>query len=335
VDGVPAEVRRSVLERLRDLYVSDGDPGVHSAIEWLARNRWDLGRALDAIDRSSPEQGLAGRRCWFVNGVGETMAVMPVAEGAQFVIGSPDSEGGRDSDERLQRAQLDRRFAIATREVTRAQFERYLASNASARPLDAETVPGSSGPDCPVLGVDWLAAAGYCNWLSRREGLVAYYNIRETTLAVPDRGGLGYRLPTEREWEFACRAGARTSRPHGTSEALLTNFAWFLPNAAMQGQPVGRLKPNDFGLFDILGNAFEWTEDRYLPQSVATTAGPGNEARNSGNSRDELEVVLRGGSFSSPATLLRAAYRERSLPSHPLGTYGFRYVRTLPTERGP
>jgi formylglycine-generating enzyme required for sulfatase activity len=261
------------------------------------------------------------------------MAIVPVAEGGAFEMGSPDSEQGRDSDERLHRAVLDHRFAIATREVTAAQFARCLAANPGAGPVAAEPSPSSSCPDCPVVGVDWLAAAGYCNWLSQREGLHPYYEIRDRALSVSDRDGVGYRLPSECEWEFACRAGARTSRPYGASEALLGNFAWFLPNASMHVQPVGRLKPNDFGLFDILGNAFEWTEDRYLRHSIATAVRPAAEEEDPGKSRDELEVVLRGGCSSSPATLLRSAYRERCLPSNPLGTYGFRYVRTLPPTR--
>jgi formylglycine-generating enzyme required for sulfatase activity len=322
-----------VEDRLRDLYASDADPGVHSAIEWLFRQRWDLGRALHAVEESSPDRGLSARRRWFVNGLGETMTVVPVAEGVAFEMGSPESEVGRDSDERLRRAALDHGFAIATREVTVAQFARYLAANPGARRVDVENLTSSSCPDCPVVGVDWLAAAAYCNWLSQREGLHPYYEIRERALSVPDRDGVGYRLPSECEWEFACRAGARTSRPHGASEALLGNFAWFLPNSAMHVQPVGQLKPNDFGLFDILGNAFEWTEDRYLRHSIATTVRRTAEQEDPGKDRDELEVVLRGGSFSSPATLLRSAYRERCLPSNPLGTYGFRYVRTLPPTR--
>jgi formylglycine-generating enzyme required for sulfatase activity len=329
--AVAAESRRPVQESLRDLYVSDGDPGVHSAIAWLFRRRWDLGRALDAIEESVPRHGVSDRRRWFINKLGETMAVIPIAEPVEFVMGSPEEEGGRDSDERFHRARLDRSFAIATREVTAAQFERYRSSDHGASKAGDEIRPASSCPDCPVVGVDWLAVAAFCNWLSRLEGLRPYYDIGSKALSAPDPAGIGYRLPSEREWEFACRAGARTSRPHGASEAMLGHFAWFLPNASMRVQPVGQLKPNDFGLFDILGNAFEWTEDRYFLHGAASIPPPLAGAENPATGRDEMEVVLRGGCFSSPAALLRSAYRERSVPASPLATYGFRYVRTLPT----
>ena len=140
---------------------------------------------------------------------------------------------------------------------------------------------------------------------------------RGATLSVPDRDGLGYRLPTDAEWEYACRAGSRASRPHGSSEALLGNFAWYLPNADNRPHPVGHLKPNDFGLFDMLGNAFEWTEDRYTRYSDGGGHAAIAEGEKTGTSNGCVEVVLRGGSFSSPATLLRSAYRERSSPSDP------------------
>ncbi len=174
-----------------------------------------------------------------------------------------------------------------------------------------------------------MAAAAYCNWLSRRENLQPYYVVQGTELSVQDPAGMGYRLASESEWEYVCRAGSRASRPHGASEELLIDYAWFLSNAGKRAHPVAGLRPNDLGLFDILGNAFEWTEDRYMRD--ITLASPGSApagAKLNSPSRD-VEVVLRGGSFSSPATSLRSAYRERSSPSDPLETYGFRYVRTL------
>ena len=326
--SVPAEIRRDVVERIRVLYVGDGDPGVHSAIDWLFRRKWDLSRELDSLEELGRGREVPLDREWFLNAEGVTMAVILVPKPLEFEMGSAKDEDGSEPDERMHRARLDRSFAVATREVTVAQFDRYLASDPEGRRFGVEKSP-SPCLDCPVIGVDWLAAAAYCNWLSRRENLVPYYLIGGTTLSVPDRDGLGYRLPTEREWEYACRAGSRASRPHGSSEALLGNFAWYLPNADNRPHPVGHLKPNDFGLFDMLGNAFEWTEDRYTRYSDGGGHAAIAEGEKTGTSNGCVEVVLRGGSFSSPATLLRSAYRERSSPSDPLETYGFRYVRTL------
>jgi formylglycine-generating enzyme required for sulfatase activity/serine/threonine protein kinase len=326
--SLPAEILGSAAKRLRELYVGDGDPGVHSAIDWL-RKKWDLGPEFDSLEKSWSGLGVALDRRWFVNLQGVTMAVILVSKPVEFEMGSPKDEDGRDPDERIHRALLDESFAVATREVTVAQFGRYLASDSEGRRFGVENLL-SSCPDCPVTGVNWLTAADYCNWLSRCEKLVPYYFIQGTTLSVPDRNGVGYRLPTEREWEYACRAGSRASRPHGGSEALLRSFAWYLPNAEKRSHAVGHLKPNDLGLFDMLGNAFEWTEDRYTRYSDRGGHETVVEGEKAGITNGCVEVVLRGGSFSSPATALRSAYRERSSPSDPLETYGFRYVRTLP-----
>jgi len=326
--SLPEEVRRLVAERLRRLYASDADPGTHSAIDWLFRARWGLGRQLVSIDQSSRGPEVSAGRNWFVNAEGVTMAVVRVAKPLEFEMGSPEDEDGRDSDERIHAVRLDRSFAIATREVTVVQFERFLASDPKARRSGVGNA-ASSCADCPVLGVDWLAAAAYCNWLSRRENLEPYYLIREMVLSVPHPDGLGYRLPSEREWEYACRAGSRASRPQGASEAFLADYAWFLLNAAKRANPVGGKKPNDLGLFDMLGNAFEWTEDRYTRDIALASPGSAPAGAKIQTPLQEVEVVLRGGSFSSPGTSLRSAYRERSSPSDPLDTYGFRYVRTL------
>ena len=154
--------------------------------------------------------------------------------------------------------------------------------------------------------------------------------LQGDVISVPDPLGLGYRLPSELEWEYACRSGTRSSRPHGASPAFLDGYAWFLLNANKRTHRVGTRKPNDLGLFDMLGNAFEWTGDRYT-RDIAL-AGPGSTTRGAkpGPVSKEVEVALRGGAFSSPATALRSAYREYSSPADPLETYGFRYVRTMP-----
>ena len=326
--SVPDDVRTIMTGRLLARYASDVDSGTHAAIDWLFRVKWGQGSKLDSLDQSWRGKPASSGRNWFVNTEGVTMAVVSLAKPLEFERGSPEDEDGRDSDERIQTVRLERSFAVATREVSVSQFEEFLASDEKARRPGAVNVP-SPFADRPVLGIDWMAAAAYCNWLSLRENLRPYYVVEDMALSVPDPEGLGYRLPSESEWEFACRAGSRTSRPHGASEEFLVDYAWFLSNASKQAHPVGSLKPNDLGLFDMLGNAFEWTEDRYMRD--ITLAHPGSApagARRESRLRD-VEVVLRGGSFSSPATSLRSAYRERSSPSDPLETYGFRYVRTL------
>jgi formylglycine-generating enzyme required for sulfatase activity len=326
--SVPDDVRTIVTARLHASYASDADPGTHAAIDWLLRTKWSLARQLDPLDQSWRGKPVAAGRNWFVNTEGVTMAVISLAKPLEFERGSPDDEDGRDSDERIQAVRLDRSFAVATREVTVAQFERFLASGPQARRPGAANAP-SAGADCPVLGIDWMAAAAYCNWLSQRENLEPYYVVGGMELSVPHSEGPGYRLPSESEWEYACRAGSRASRPHGESEAFLVDYAWFLSNASKRARPVGGLMPNDLGLFDMLGNAFEWTEDRYTRDVTLARPGSTPAGTKPESTVRDIEVVLRGGSFSSPATSMRSAYRERSSPFDPLETYGFRYVRTL------
>ena len=124
-------------------------------------------------------------------------------------------------------------------------------------------------PHVPQKRVTWYQAAAYCNWLSKQEGLAACYEANpkgkyaQGMKIVPNV--LGYRLPTEAEWEYACRAGAGTSRYYGGSEELLGRYAWYSQNSRNRIWPCGRLKPNDFGLFDMLGNVYEWCQDIYPP----------------------------------------------------------------------
>ena len=254
---------------------ADADPGTHAAIDWLLRTKWDLGRELDSLDRVMAGQAeLAAGRNWFVNTEGVTMAVVRVAKPLEFEIGSPEDEDGRDSDERIHTVRLDRSFAIATREVTAAQFERFLASEPRGPPPRRCEARPPSCADCPVLGIDWMAAAAYCNWLSRRENLQPYYLVRgHGALGASIRMGLGTGSPRKVNGNSpAGPARARLDRT-ATSEEFLVNYAWFLSNATKRAHPVGALKPNDLGLFDMLGNAFEWTEDRYTRDSAAREPG--------------------------------------------------------------
>mgnify|MGYP001820495536 CR=1 FL=1 len=137
----------------------------------------------------------------------------------------------------------------------------------------------------------------------------------------------GYRLPTETEWEFACRAGARTSRYYGVTETLLTNYAWYLENGDNHTWPVASLKPNDLGLFDMQGNVFEWVYDTVsdYPSSSedAVPDTPNTKAISNTESR-----VLRGGSFHFHTSDIRSAQRIIRLPAYRGFNFGFRPART-------
>src|SRR5262249_4070093 len=140
----------------------------------------------------------------------------------------------------------------------------------------------SPEPDCPILAVPWYEAARYCNWLSENEGLPKEEWCYEPNQAGQYADGMtlapnweqrtGYRLPSEQEWEYACRAGTVSSRYFGSSDDWVAKFAWYSKNSQNRTWPVGRLKPNDFGLFDMQGNALCWCQDAFGPYELENGA---------------------------------------------------------------
>ena len=140
----------------------------------------------------------------------------------------------------------------------------------------------SPDPDGPRNRVSWYDAAAYCNWLSRQEGRPECYepneggNYAAGMKIKPDALRLsGYRLPTEAEWEYACRAGAGTSRYYGASVDLLGRYARHNASSQEYAWLCGSLLPNDLGLFDMLGDMWEWCHDEF--RRIDTTGKPNND----------------------------------------------------------
>jgi formylglycine-generating enzyme required for sulfatase activity len=144
--------------------------------------------------------------------------------------------------------------------------------------------PSADGPITNL--VNWYTAAASCNWLSQQDGIPEAEWVyprgpgKIRPGMVMEEGYLrqtGYRPPTEAEWEYACRAGAGTSRYYGAAEELLPRYAWYIGNAHEQAWPVGQKKPNDFGLFDMHGNVWVWCQDRGggLPGGPGRSGGGG------------------------------------------------------------
>jgi formylglycine-generating enzyme required for sulfatase activity len=254
-----------------------------------------------------------------------------------FRMGSPPQEALREGGswsrvERPHRRKIGRSFAIAAKEVTVAQFRKFRPEHSFDKQITR------TPEDCPANRVSWYEAAEYCNWLSRQEGLEECYErnaqgkYAEGMKPKPNYLQLtGYRLPTEAEWEFACRAQGITSRYYGETEELLGEYAWYDKNSRERWLlPVGSLKPNDLGLFDMLGNVMEWCQDPwgFYPTEKALKAVEDIEFKGDVFKEKKLRV-RRGGSFSSQAKELRSARRQRNGAEFPSYNGGFRPARTF------
>ena len=367
-EQLPESQRRPLTKKLLEWYRDDPDPGIHSAIDWLLRSgrRGEQARKLDwqgAVTLAEIDHELAakspGRRRWYSDREGHTMVIIrgPV----EFMMGSPESEPGRTPDETQRRVRIPRSFAIASKEATIRQFRRFLEANPEIKqrhtysedPARMARVLQTFSPDedGPQIAVTWYEAAQYCNWLSKLDG------IPESEWVYPSesdqiRSGMklpenylhrtGYRLPSEAEWEYAARAGSTTARFYGAAEELLTEYAWYSknppkqktdpidPNDPHRTWPVGQLKPNDYGFFDIYGNVWEWGQDRRQEHPASNSVLEDRE--------DKVLIVedsqartRRGGSFAYGAEVMRSAHRGATtyFPMQRRDNVGFRVARTL------
>jgi serine/threonine protein kinase/formylglycine-generating enzyme required for sulfatase activity len=316
-------------KRLVQAYRDDPDPGTHSALEWLLR-QWKHQGSIDEIDRGLATGKVEKNRQWYVTArEGHTLAV--IAGPVEFTMGSPADEPFRQPEEKSHRRQIPRSFAIATKEVTVRQFREFLKVNPDVFHdwrLTETYRPNVDPDDGPVLGVSWFAAAQYCRWLSKLEGISEEQMCYPPIAEIKDGMGLppshlnksGYRLPSEGEWEYACRAGAPTSRPFG--DGLLERYARHDRNAYSRAGRVGSLKPNDLGMFDMLGNAWEWCHDTRVPYSAVEDPDRPETVTTA------QQRVLRGGGFFSAAPDLRSARRIGFHPQVPFDQGGFRIART-------
>lgn len=353
-ETLPVRQREQLVTRLKllETYRVDPDPGVHAAVDWLLRG-WGLGAELDKIDRQmagmrtdfpldsqgrdSPgsERSEQPQRSWYVNGQGQTMIVLPGP--VEFLMGSPVEETGRHADETLHRRRIPRSFAVAAKEVTVRQFKTFLDACPGIQHDWAATDPSSADPDEPIVSLTWFEAAQYCRWLSEQEGIpedqMCYPPIDQIRSAMrmsPDYlARTGYRLPTEAEWEYSCRAGSTMSRYYGVLDQLLGNYARYVQNADGRPGPVGRKQPNDYGLFDLYGNASELCQDAAGPYPSTDGEQPVGDGEDDRLINTSQNRVLRGGSFASPPLDLRSARRFELEATAPRSFVGLRVARTL------
>ncbi len=307
-----------------ELYRDDPDPGVHGAALWTLR-AWGRDEQAREIDSALATGEVEGQRRWYVNGQGQTMIVIPGP--VEFVMGSPKDEAMRRDHEPQHTERFPTGFEIGATEVTIAQFEPFLEDH----PELSKRLPRLKGwsADAPATRTSWYAAADYCNWLSDAEGL----DESEWCYLPNDKGEYGtgmklapdwndrrgYRLLTEAEWEFACRAGTTTARSFGESPELLSRYAYYLLNSGDHPPAVGSFLPNALGLFDMYGSASEWCQDQ------VDGLDPGESGTGGGEQR-----MIRGSSYVHHPGRLRSAARFRDRPTYLDLVIGFRLGRSRP-----
>ncbi|MEO2015380.1 MAG: SUMF1/EgtB/PvdO family nonheme iron enzyme, partial [Fuerstiella sp.] len=262
------------------------------------------------------------------NSIGMTFNLIPAGE---FMMGSPRDENGRINNESQHDVRITRTFYLQTTEVTQEQYQQAMGTNPSY----------FKGKQNPVEQVSWDAAIVFCRKLSE--------------LPAEKSAGYVYRLPTEAEWEYACRAGTTTQYSFGDNDAQLGDYAWFGNNSGdkqidalkiwetvqdidnyserilgnnCRSHPVGEKKPNPWGLYDMHGNLSEWCQDLGAEYPSGSVTDPTGAA--SGSDR-----VFRGGSWFNSADYCQSADRGGFSPSYRIGSLGFRVVRSSVQDTSP
>uniref|UniRef100_UPI0040567BC8 SUMF1/EgtB/PvdO family nonheme iron enzyme n=1 Tax=Candidatus Electronema sp. TaxID=2698783 RepID=UPI0040567BC8 len=222
---------------------------------------------------------------------GPEMIILP---GGRFRMGHA-SDSGPENARPAHEVELDS-FGIGRYPVMFAEFDEFCLATGRARPRDE----GWGRDRRPVINVSWQDAADYCEWLSRQTGR-------------------GYRLPTEAEWEYACRAGSCAAYCFGDDDGQLDRWAWYAQNSEQRTQPVGGREPNAWGLHDMHGNVWEWCADWYAKDFYTAWA-----ARNPAGAEQGAGRVLRGGSWDSSAKFVTSYFRFCLSPGLRIIRAGFR-----------
>ena len=225
-----------------------------------------------------------------VNSVGMKLAYIPPGK---FTMGSPQTEPGRIANETERHVTFEKGFRIGVTEVTQKEWSLIMGSNLAF----------FKGDDLPVEYITWHEAVEYCRRLSEKEKK-------------------RYRLPTDAEWEYACRAGTTTAYYSGENKNSLATAGWYLGNSGNQSHPVGRKTPNPWGLYDMHGNVSEWCAERSEERKTDTTS-----AQLDGEEKALRD--LRGGSWGLNANDCRSASRHSNAGTFRYFDLGLRVVCDL------
>jgi formylglycine-generating enzyme required for sulfatase activity len=265
---------------------------------------------LGSVLGKKPELRIVERE--IVNPIGIKLVLIPAGE---FLMGSlQDEDSALAKELPKHRVRITRPFYLGVTEVTQGQY-RAVTGQSPGRFIESDNLP--------VEQVSWLDAVSFCNALSLREGLPPFYRVDGTNFSVPDWNGAGYRLPTEAEWEYACRANNPARYSFGDDPAGLGDHAWFDVNSREQTHRAGQKRANAFGLFDMYGNVSEWCFDGfrvdfYSRKQVDDPVCPFDDA--------PLRVN-RGGNWGSNRRECRSASRYGFSPDFRDSGLGFRVAR--------
>ncbi len=264
----------------------------------IIRNRIDYVRPHEGeyVD-DNPQQVRVDPRGTLTNSIG--MKLVPIVAGV-FQMGSSD-----DEDAQKHQVTLTKDFYLGMTPVTQSQYKQVMGENPSE--FQGDAVAGRDSSEFPVEQVSWHEAVRFCKRLSE--------------LPEEKKAGRVYRLPTEAEWEYACRVGSETHWYFGDDwsldEPLIEKYAWYEDNSNDRTHPVALKKPSAWGLCDMYGNVWEWCSDwygEYQEGALIDPVGP-----NEGTDR-----VVRGGSYRCEAWDCRSGYRNRDFPSYRYNYLGFR-----------
>jgi formylglycine-generating enzyme required for sulfatase activity len=257
---------------------------------------------------------------------------MVLVDGGTFDMGDTFGDGG-NNEKPVHRVTLNS-FFIGKYEVTFNEYDVFCI--ATGRELPGDCLWGRENR--PVINVSWYDAVEFCNWLSWQEGLTPCYTIDKTRQdpnntntnddvkwrVSCDFTADGYRLPTEAEWEYACKGGARSAGYKYSGSSSVDEVAWFNDNAADKTHPVGTKKANELGIYDMSGNIFEWCWDWYEEDYYRNSPSQHPTDPDGGSYR-----VIRGGAWQNSARYVHCAGRHKNWASSHVDNVGFRLCRTM------
>ena len=237
------------------------------------------------------------------NSIGMKLLLIPKGS---FMMGSSETEKERDSDEVQHEVMLSKDFYLGVTEVTQAQYQKVMSENPSEI-QDGKTKGDRSNH--PVEQISWEEAVKFCQ--------------RMSDLPDEKKAGRVYRLPTEAEWEYACRAGSKATFCFGDNESQLGDFAWYRVNSNAEPHSVGLKKPNSWGLHDMHGNVWELCSDWYGDYPKGAVSDPNGPKEGSGR-------VNRGGTLFGTTASCRSANRNACDPLDRSVMIGFRVALSFP-----